>query len=313
MNTQYSSLSGISKSILTLLIFIGCSSLSYSQCQGSGEPCMANRWTQGSSWNANGTINDAPNSGPINGIIRCANSAETQSNIQSNACYNSTEFPINLTGFDCIDPSTGNPVSVVNPTNGQPLIWLNFDVRAFGNDFQVQINDNAGDLIGWALYYNINPTTGTTLNPTTGQNLSGDLSCLPSHYALTACGVESSSTWNQIPVPEFDEVTNYYLAIWDQNADGNLAVNNFKARFGCGNSPVVLCNIDYVGKSTECNGDGTYSVFVDIIGVNGQYRAYDNNALNSPTPSVCFTNVDNPNAVTSATFELIYTLVQLQK
>jgi len=294
-----------------LLIFLVGPGYAYSQCPGSGAPCNAQRWQEGSSWNANGTINDAPNSGPINGIIRCGSSAETQSNVIATGCYNPADFNIDISGFDCIDPSTGNSVSVVNPTNGQPIIWLNFDVRAFGSDFQVQINDNAGDNIGWALYYNINPTSGTTLVPSTGQNLSGDLSCDQSHYTLVACGVESSSTWNQIPVPALDEVSNYYLVIWDQNADGEVKLNNFKARFGCGDSPVILCNIDYQSVSTACNPDGTYSVFVDVIGVNGQYQASDNNAISSPSAPVCFTNVSEPNVVTSATFEMVYNAGQM--
>ena len=42
---------------------------------------------------------------------------------------------------------------------------------------------------------------------------------------------KSSSTWNTLPVPNFSQTTNYYLAIWGQDADNNL-VNNFKARFG---------------------------------------------------------------------------------
>ena len=189
-------------------------------------PCdCVQRWEKGAHWNEDGSIDDAPNAPSPLGVIRCANAAETQSQIVPNGCtYNPEEFTIDVSGSDCIDPSTGESVAVDNPTEGEPIIWLNFDARPHSSNFEVQINDNSGDRIGFALYYSSSPTSGVNEN-----GISGDCSSL----ILVACGVESSNTWNTLPVPDSDQPTNYYLAIWDQDADGDLKVNNFKARFGC--------------------------------------------------------------------------------
>ncbi|MDE0918006.1 MAG: DUF11 domain-containing protein, partial [Flavobacteriales bacterium] len=208
-----------------------------SPCAGEGFSCNAIRWEGGSTWNVDSSIDDTPsgndgidNMAPANGIISCGSSAETQSNIQSTGCYDPGDFVIDLGGESCVEPSSGNEVFPANPTPSQPLIWLNFDVRSLAGTFQVQVNDNSGDNIAWALYHAGSPQEGVTLNTTTGEYLSGDCSNL----TLTACGVESANTWNTLPVPNFTSVTNYYLVIWDQDGDGDLSVNNFKARFGCG-------------------------------------------------------------------------------
>ena len=204
-------------------------------------PCeCVQRWEGGAHWNEDGTINDAPNAPAPLGVIRCASAAETQSQIKPNTCtYNPAEFSIDVSGSNCIDPSTGESVSVANPTEGEPIIWLNFDVRPHASEFEVQINDNAKDKIGFALYYSASPTSGLNEN-----GVSGDCSNL----VLVACGVESSNTWNTLPVPDFAEPTNYYLAIWDQDADGELTVNNFKARFGCSEEapPSETCSLELI-------------------------------------------------------------------
>ena len=258
--------------------------------QLDGDPCNAIRWEGGATWNVDSSIDDTPsgndgiaNMAPANGIIRCGSSAETQSNIQSTGIYDPSDFVVDIAGFSCVEPSTGVEVFPVNPTANQPVIWMNFDVRTLAGTFQVQINDNSGDVIAWALYYADSPTFGVTQNPTTGEYLSGDCSSLN----LAACGVESANTWNTLPVPDFANVTNYYLVMWDQNADGNLAVNNFKARFGCGDASIELCSIMLDGVSAECNDDNTFTVSVNVSGINGQFVAYDANALQNPSDPIC--------------------------
>src|SRR5699024_5311267 len=134
-------------------------------------------------------------------------------------------------------------VQVNPPTPGQPVIWLNFDVRPYAGSFEIQFNDNSGDHIGWALYVSEVNQAGTTLNPDTGQYLSGD--CSKNSLKLVSCGVESSNSFNAIPIAgvDFLYATNFYLAIWDQNGiDGEVTLNNFKARYGCGNP--TLCSFD---------------------------------------------------------------------
>lgn len=108
-------------------------------------PCeCVQRWAQGASWNPDGSINDAPNAPAPNGIIRCGSSAETQSQVApiNNCVYDSTRFEIDPTLAPCVDPSTGAEVTIRPPENGQPIIWLNFDVRPNAGSFEVQINDN---------------------------------------------------------------------------------------------------------------------------------------------------------------------------
>lgn len=289
--------------LVAFLLFASSTTLS-AQCDG---PCTSFRWEGGASWNPDGTIDDAPNAGPINGIIRCGSSAETQSQLQATTTYDPADFIVDIAGFACVEPSTGNVVFPDNPTPGQPVVWMNFDVRPLAGTFQIQINDNSGDEVAWALFYSNVRTSGVTENPATGEMLSGDFSDLQ----LTACGVESANTWNTIPVPNFVEVTNYYIVIWDQQADGNISINNFKARFGCGESTVDYCNVDLEGVDVYCNPDGTYSVDVNIIGLNGQYRAVDSNALNSPSESICLTNLVDDTPVTTATFTLTYPADQM--
>ena len=165
-------------------------------------------------------------------LLDVAVSAETQYQISpfNNAVYNSSAFQIDVEG-GVVNPSTGTIVAPDNPTNGQPIVWLNFDVRPYSGSFEVQINDNSGDNIGWALYVSEQNDAFTTYSEVAGDDLSGDCSDL----TFVSCGVESSNTWNTIPVGNvnFLEPTNFYLAIWDQDADDDLIVNNFKARFGC--------------------------------------------------------------------------------
>ncbi|WP_222845923.1 HYR-like domain-containing protein, partial [Flavilitoribacter nigricans] len=280
-------------SVLSLLFAISFSPL----LAQNDSPCeCVQRWQGGAHWNEDGTINDAPNAPNPLGIIRCGSSAETQSNIKPGNCvYNPDEFTIDVELYPCIDPSTQKEVAAVNPTAGEPIIWLNLDVRPNAGSFQVQINDNSGDKIAWALYYSLSFEAGLNEN-----GISGDCNTL----VLAACGVESSNTWNTLPVPSFSQPTNYYLAIWDQDADGDLSVNNFKARFGCGDADILVCNLETGPETTECQTE-TYTVAVPIMGINGNYVGYDPNATPPYSDPVCLTNSGTTD-VTSGTILMTY-------
>jgi hypothetical protein len=250
-------------------------------------PLGATRWTGGASWNADGSVDDAPNSGPINGVIRCGSAAETQSQIASTGVYDPSLFEIVPPAGGCVEPSSGNSVSIQAPTAGEPIIWFNFDVRPSAGTYEIQINDNSGDVIAWALYASNAPTLGTSTSPLTGEELSGD----PTDLMFLTCGVESANTWNTLPVPNFPQATNCYLAVWDTQADGDLQINNFKARFGCGDSDVELCIVDITDVAAQCDG-ANYTVDVTIEGINGYYQLSDPNALELPDPAiVCLGNV----------------------
>ena len=270
---------------LSCLLVVLLPVLASAQTEG---PEGAMRWEKGASWNSDGTIDDAPNSGPINGIVRCGSSAETQSQLQATGVYHEEEFEVELPDDGCIDPSTGQIVDLIGPTEGQPVIWLNFDVRANSGSYEIQINDNSGDEIGWALYASNSPMAGTVESPLTGEHLSGD----PSDLQFLTCGVESSSTWNTLPVPQFNVPTNCYMVIWDQEADGDVAVNNFKARFGCGDSDVELCSVAITNVELQCTENGLYAVDITIEGINGYYQLSDEGAAIWPSPAiVCLGNV----------------------
>lgn len=172
-------------------------------------------------------------------------SAETQAQVSSTGCYDLNDFLIDISGFSCVEPSSGNEVFPSNPMTGEPVIWLNFDVRPNSEHSRFKSTTTQVTKSHGALYYEGSPTSSVAEN-SNGEYLSGDCSDL----TLTACGVESSNTWNTLPVPNFSEVSNYYLVIWDQQNDGNVQVNNFKARYGCGDASVILCNIDLDGFST---------------------------------------------------------------
>jgi hypothetical protein len=274
-----------------------CVPSAYAQLNG---PDGATRWEQGAAWLPDGSIDDSPGSGPINGIIRCGSAAETQSQIDPTGTYDPGVFEIVVPTTGCVNPSSGEEVSVLPPTVGEPVIWLNFDVRAYSGVYEIQINDNSGDAIGWALYASASPTSGVTQNATTGEWLSGSTDEL----TFLSCGIESSASWNALPVPQFNVPTNCYLAIWDQDADGDLGLSNFKARFGCGDSGALLCSVAIADVATSCV-DGLVHAEVSIEGVNGLYQ------ISAPTAEVlagaegvCLGTVGSPEGVNGS-----YTLV----
>ena len=153
-----------SLSIFSVLLFF-----SFTTFAQLDTPCeCTQRWSGGGTWDLTepDLVDDSANAPDPNGVIACANAAGTMSNIVPLGCtYNSAEFLIDIetavmngTIAQCTDPSTGNPLGLdpVNPVNGQPIVWLNFDVRAYASDFEVQINENNSD-ITWALYAAANP------------------------------------------------------------------------------------------------------------------------------------------------------------
>jgi hypothetical protein len=110
------------------------------------------------------------------------------------------------------------------------------------------------------------------------------------------CGI-SATGWVTFTVPNFDAPSNYYIAIWrnnNQNFSGQQNVT-FKGRYGCGDAPVQLCILETDGVSTLCNGNGTYSVILDVIGTNGTYVGVDNTG----TPGVTFQYAPNPLTLTN--------------
>ncbi len=207
----------------------------------SNGPCDAIKWEDGSHWNDDGSIDDRPNSPDPGGIVRCATSAETHSNIQANSTYDPSVFMI-PDAMPCVDPSTGEQIFLQGPAPGQALTWFQYDVRDFaiGHDFQVISNDN----IGWALFYSNTP--GKTYGPAPSY-LTGD--CMSLTY--DTCG-SNFTGWAATPyqTPNFNLPTNYYLAVWatDGSSDFNF---NFKARFGCGDRGEE-CMIDCTNDTVSC-------------------------------------------------------------
>jgi hypothetical protein len=283
-------------------------------------PCdCAQRWTGGGHWNPDGTINELPNAPLARGIIRCASAAETQSQVvpKPGCVWNSTQmeaYGIQLPfGEVCFDPSEGTggtPIQLQLPTEGQPIIWFNFDVRAYISSFSFQLNDNSGDNLGWALYASNDAEADVDYYPSANDSLSGNLNCTTSNLTLLDfgdgtmrrwCGSESSNTWSTPTSPEsFDPLQpgNFYLLIWDQDGiDNNVEVNNFKARFGCGDP--TICFLEADEPEIDCNTtNGTYTVTVPITGNNGQYVGTDPNATPTTSAPVCLTNLGETGVIT---------------
>ncbi|MGB7841533.1 MAG: hypothetical protein WBL21_01990, partial [Salinimicrobium sp.] len=286
--------------IFVVILFLFLAPSIFAQATG---PCDgAIRWEGGASWNDDGTINDKPpQNEPVKGIIKCGSSAETQSDVipYNGSVYTESSFLIDVESEGgCVNPSTGEVAYPENPEEGQPVIWLNFDVRPLAGSFEVQINENsAANYIAWALYVSNVNTAGVGDN-----NLSGDCGDL----RLVSCGVESSSTWNTLPIDgvDFLEPTNFYLAVWDQLDDNNAAINNFKARFGCGDSTIELCSLNVGDPEVSCVVDGSYTVTVPINGVNGQFTATDLNATQI-SQDICLGNIGD-GGDTSGEFVLTY-------
>ncbi|MDH3244977.1 MAG: hypothetical protein OEM26_10205, partial [Saprospiraceae bacterium] len=229
------------------------------------DPCeCAQRWTGGATWNVGGTIDDTPNAGdgienqdPKGGIIRCGSAAETQSNIQpvSGSCstYDPNTFDLQAysTYMDCIDPAIvdidGNPDPATNfqlPSEGDDIIWIQFDVRANVENYQFQIISN--DVLCWALFYL--DADGDLANPD-GQASSNPI-CNSSNFVFDRCGTNFPNQWNNLlfDTPSPDEITNFYVAAWRKPGQSGKFNANFKARFGC--------DVDLENPTCAANNDG---------------------------------------------------------
>ncbi|MFK7775648.1 MAG: hypothetical protein AB8F94_26130, partial [Saprospiraceae bacterium] len=253
---------------------------------GDGHPCLATRWTKGDGWE---DINGCGGCS-TNGVIACASAAATQSNIGPNTTYCSSSFTLPSLS-NCTNPDNQQPISLTGPSDGQPILWFNFDVRALAATSEFQIIGGP-DNIGWALFYSNSPTEHDLNN-----GLSGDCNDL----SYDQCG-SNFTGWADaaFEVPSFPDATNYYLMVWDQDPTNDYDFSiNFKARFGCGDGQ--FCTLEQSGTEVvECNTDGTYSVTVNFNGINGEYEGVDN--TNTPGvvigTNVCLTNIGDTPAVT---------------
>ena len=77
----------------------------------------------------------------------------------------------------------------------------------------------------------------------------------------------------------------------------------FKARFGCGDSDVVICSLAVEDPIVSCAVNGEYTVTVPINGANGQYTANDPNSL-SISSDICLGNLGG--GAISGSFTLTY-------
>lgn len=241
------------------------------------------------------------------GIVMCANSAQTQSQITpaANSFYDPEVFLIDVTDCNAIDPSNGNPVEIKNPKEGEPVIWFNFDVRAYGEKFSIQINGHGNaDDIAWALYVSDAPENGIQHKGYDGKAISGS----DGNLMMTACGISSTSRWGSIPLQGVDisQTMNFYMAIWDMNEDGDVKLNNFKARKGCAEYKPILCKLSAGPEIVKCGDETTYQVIIPVLGKNAKYVAVDPNAL-SISDAICFGNKNNGKD-TTGTFILTYPL-----
>ncbi len=266
-----------------LILTIAFSTNAFAQ---SDTPCeCASRWEEGGHWNADGTITDSGNIPEPQGIIRCGNAADTQSNVSScidpgvdanltcneSCTYDPTNgFEIDLSGISCFDPNSSNDPNVSAPAPGCDIMWLQFDVRPFAGTWQFQLVGGSQEY-DWALY--------ATTAPTADGN-GGNCSSLE----LQECGSEFSNTWSTITTPSFAQPTNYYMAVWNTGADctENLSIN-FKFRNGCGDAACFI-QLQENGTGTTCNADGTYDVCFNIEGANGVFTVADNTGAASNVP-----------------------------
>lgn len=268
---------------------------------GEDTPCeCAQRWSKGSHWNGDGSINDNLNAPDALGIIACSNIVNTQNNIGPGSCtYDASQFNIDLSQLTCYSPITGNAVAVSAPGQGCKIIWINFDVRALAGsyDFQIETSDN----IGWAIYYSLTPTQGVS-GP---DSLSGNCTNLK----LYACGNQFNNSWLTKATPVFSKTSNLYLAIWDQSNcnPANFSVN-FNTRLGCGNADACLIYVD--STKAICNAINTYTVTCYVSGINGTFTITDNTGLASsistnPNP-LKFTNIADPIPVVNGVVSVVY-------
>ncbi len=250
----------LKKVILLTLCLLSFSAVSWAQ---DDTPCeCAQRYTEGASWNTDGTVDDTPNGNdgipnqmPEGGVVRCGSSAENQSGIDPNGCtYNPAEFDIDLSNIACINPqnvdANGIPAmyamgQIGGPGSGDDVVWIQYDIRFNSTDYQFQVNSN-DDLV-WALYYLQPGETSSTPN------------CDQDNLILQQCGTDFPQQWNNLlfETPDFNVPTNFYLAIWRTNTGGSFSLN-FKTRNGCGDF------LDCLDVTCPNEDGGTYDCTADV-------------------------------------------------
>lgn len=258
------------------------------------------------------------------GVVGCGQGAGTDGIDPVPGCvYNPAEFDVSGFLNNCFNPDDGSPINLAPPLPGQKITYINFDVRQFGSSFQFQIN-NQSQTVGWVLFY-VDPTLAT---PGLGMNgLSGD--CTASALIADACGINFTGWANStFTTPAVSKATNYYILVWnadvqDLNNDGIYSDSdvtpqnrddfnfNFKARYGCGDSDVVLCNLEEGFTSASCSADGsTYKVKTMVNGANGNYSVTDNTGQaisieTIPSPLI-LTNLGEPMPVVMGIISVAY-------
>ena len=247
-------------------------------------PANAHRWQAGDGWryDASGNLTiittNAQNL-PL-GIVRCASSAETESQLEKfKGAYKTTVQggfsiePLPYAGkLPCFSQKTeSRGVAVAAPSPGEEIVWFNFDIRPLAGTYQFQIVTNEN--VGWALFH-VDPSlagppaTGSGTYPPTATGLSGDYGNL----VYADCGV-SGNGWSTITVPSFTKPSNYYLAMWMAEPGVTTFSNSmnlvYKSRFGCGGS---TCALEKSGNDVlTCNTNGTYTVCATYFGSAGKW------------------------------------------
>ncbi len=302
--------SGANRTKLFVTLMLAGILLSYALPLSAQLPCDCTiRWEGNSSdtWQ-----NGVAVSIPGGGVVGCGQGAGTDGIDPVAGCVYAPGI-FDVSGFlnGCFNPDDGSPVSLAPPLAGQKIAFINFDVRQFGSTFQFQIN-NQSQTVGWVLMY-VDPNLATAaLGP---DGLSGD--CTPSSLIADACGINFTGWANStFTTPAVSKATNYYVLVWnadvqDLNNDGVYDNNditpqnrdgfnfNFKARYGCGDSDVVLCNLEESFTSTDCSFDGSsYTVTTTVNGANGNYGVTDNTGqaisiATAPSPLI-LTNLGEP-------------------
>ncbi|UOK43613.1 MULTISPECIES: HYR domain-containing protein [Flavobacterium] len=259
-------------------------------------PCLAHRWDAGDGWRGTGntpdvvwtpTVTPQPSDQP-KGIVRCASSAETESQLEVfKGTYDASQnsFLANaLPQTDCFSMKTevfGNPLS--DPTPGEEIVWFNFDIRPLAGTYQFQIVTNEN--VGFALFY-VDPDFAQPVPGTGGAEYppgqypsagSGDCTRLVfstidiSGVSHPACGF-SGNGWTTITVPSFKKPTNYYLAMWMADASATTFPNSmnlvYKSRFGCGGA---TCTLQHLETQVACSGNNAYTACLTYGGSAGRW------------------------------------------
>jgi|GEM_PF-1449629 len=281
---------------------------------GNTTPCFAaQRYNVGSRWQEDGTIDDTAIDG---GLVKCGSQSSTMNVAPPTASYDLDLFEIDLKGTSYYDPYRKYMVTPDAPTVGEDILWINFDVRAFVSSFELLVEDD--EHLAWALYKsNVHTASASIFNPTEGNGieapmqLSGDCSSL----SLVRSGI-SSEMWHTIMVNphHFDTPNNYYIAIWDRSDNVNVGdgpkggvISKFSTRMGCEESDYCSAPVVSQAPSFIDNKNGTYTIAVDVQGINGEYAAIDKSGKAVfVSENICLTNSTDHLPVLSGSFSLTY-------